>query len=52
MIAEHIAEKKIAQKAMPWGDPEFVDPNPTPNPEPEAKPNPKPKLNLKPDPFG
>ena len=30
MIAEHIAEKKIAQKPMPWGDPEFVDPNPTP----------------------
>ncbi len=30
MIAEHIAEKKIAQKAMPWGDPEYVDPSPTP----------------------
>ena len=30
MIAEHIAEKKIAQKPMPWGDTEYVDPNPTP----------------------
>ena len=30
MIAKHIAEKKIAQKPMPWGDPEYVDPNPTP----------------------
>ena len=26
MIAEHIAEKKIAQKPMPWGDPDFVAP--------------------------
>ena len=30
MIEQHIAEKKIAQKPMPWGDPEFVDPNPPP----------------------
>ena len=30
MIAEHIAEKKISQKPMPWGDPEYVDPSPTP----------------------
>lgn len=30
MIAEHIAEKKIAQKPMPWGDPDYADPSPTP----------------------
>ena len=26
MIAEHIERNKVTQKAMPWGDPDFVPP--------------------------